>query len=313
MASIPNKKSKKWTSEGIRAYVFLMFEYLRISPSYALATKFSKERTPSAIQAKEIAELYGKSLNEKLTKKESQQLLKDFQEVQTTYSEIGDVVETDFANWWLLKGQDLYGYDTAKPRIHCLLNLEKGERFSNKHEGTISKHFSTTYLQEGSPATLVLTVPLGITRTKQLSLIAAMLKSIPNPMPIKSAKTKKPLTAQRLRSAPLMKGLGLLWGKAVNPKFQLWRLGASCKVSKKYQAFLDPVNSKRTESNVDARSTLAILTHRMLEKAQLTAEHAARGRFPCDEKCCLPIFDPEYVYKRLIKYKPSLKRNRSKK
>jgi hypothetical protein len=94
----------------------------------------------------------------------------------------------------------------------------------------------------------------------------------------------------------------------MNPKMPLWQIGVICKVSEKYSNQIAKVGAKLTDGNFDVRNSLTILTHRMLTRAQLIAENAAHGVFPSHDKRPLPVFDLDSAYKRMIVYKPKLKR-----
>ena len=61
----------------------------------------------------------------------------------------------------------------------------------------------------------------------------------------------------------------------------------------------NPLDVKRTQDNLEVRNRLAVLTHRMLKKAQTISEHAAHGDFPCNVKCRLPNFDEKSVRARI--------------
>jgi hypothetical protein len=307
MPTIPNRKSKKWASEGIKAYVMLMFEYLRLSPSFALAHRMHLERTPKLKQQKLVVELYGLAEG---TAEEKKTALENFQNVMATYAEFGNVYVGDFNSWWLQRGIDLYAYETAPPKVHPLAQIKKGQTISQAALVSINDYLKVTREAEDRPDSLLLSVPLGLTKKQQLALISKCLDNYKMEMPIKSAKTKRPLQAIRLRSEPLKSGLGLLWSRAIYPKEPLWKLGSLSRVSKTYSRLLDPVKTKPLDSNWDARNNLTSMTHRMLTRAQLVAENAAHGLFPSHEKRLLPVFDLEEIYQRVILYRPKLARKK---
>jgi len=302
------KSSKKWTPGAIRAYVMLMVEYLRLSPSYALAGEIRIGKLTATKQQQLIADLYQGGTRKQLSKQAQVQLALDFQSVLKTFDEFGDLINVSFDRWWDTRGIELFGLDQSAPAVHAVAKLAKGAGLDESVIKDIRRYFSRTRTAESNPSALVVSIPLGITKRMQMRLVSKLLEKYPEEMPIKSAKTSRPLAVQRLRRDPLEKGLQLLWLHTRHPDLKLWRLGVAAKVSKTYSSRLDAIDSRALDMNADDRNSLTILTHRMITRAQLIAENAAHGIFPSHTKRPLPGFETESVYKRLIKYKPNLKR-----
>ena len=300
--------SKKWTPGDIRAYVMLMVEYLRISPSYALAADIRQAQVSRAKQQQLIADLYQSGSRKLLSKQAQVQLAQNFQSVLKTFDEFGDLINVSFDLWWNTRGIELFGLDQATPAVHAVAKLANGTGLDDSVVKDIRKHFSQTRQAESNPSALLVSIPLGITKRMQMRLVSKLLEKYPEEMPIKSAKTSRPLAVQRLRRDPLEKGIQLLWLHARHPDLKLWRLGVAAKVSKTYSSRLDAIDSRALDMNADDRNSLTILTHRMITRAQLIAENAAHGIFPSHTKRPLPDFETESVCQRLIKYKPNLKR-----
>ena len=78
-----HRNMKEWSSIGIKSYLMLMLEFLRISPSYELARK---------------------DRNEGLSAEDRLSLPSDYQEVLKTYDEFGDVRKIPFETWWTTTG-----------------------------------------------------------------------------------------------------------------------------------------------------------------------------------------------------------------
>jgi len=308
MNSSRSKLSKKWAPGEIRAYVMLMVEYLRISPSYALASEIKNGKFSLKKQQQLITELYEKGSRKPLSSDVKEQLVRDFYIVIRTYDEFGDLINIGFDNWWKAKGIELFGLDQAIPRAHPIAKINKGVGLEDSIIKDIRKHFATTRQAESNPSELLMSIPLGVPKKLQLRLVSKLLDNFNEAIPIKSARTSRPLAVQRLRTDPLMKGIHLLWLHAKVPSLSLWRLGVAAKVSKKYSNRLEVINSRALEKNADDRNSLTILTHRMLTRSQLIAESAAHGIFPSHIKRPLPFFDPQVVNERVLKYKANLKR-----
>ncbi len=306
MSELPNLQ-KKWAPGAIRAYVMLMVEFLRLSPSYALATEIANANISPEKQRQLIIDLYERGSRKPLTEQAKTQALRDFEKISQTQLEFGDLVSTPFEAWWNTTGIELFGLDQAPPRVQAVSKLSKGTELDEPVVKQIRKYFAARKDHYNPPALLV-SIPLGIPKRMQMRLISKLLEKYTEELPIKSANTSRPLAVQRLRRDPLEKGIHLLWLHARHPDLKLWQLGAAAKVSKTYSGRLDAIDSRPLSTNEDDRNSLTVLTHRMLTRAQLIAENAAHGVFPSYEKRPLPAFDTDSVYKRMIKYKPNLKR-----
>ena len=284
---LPNKSMKDWATKGIQGYVMLMFEYLRLSPSYELARK---ARTG------------------KLTATQKRMLPDDFNLVLKTYDEYGDVSKISFANWWASTGINLYGSEYIKPQVRQIANIEKNEEYEPGFAKSLEQYFKTFRKQEGSGRALILAIPLGMPKRAILKEVARMINKTGVTAPPKAQKAKRSLTAKRLRSAPLFIGLNLLWAKAQNPDWVNWRLGVAAKVSPTNAVGLDINAKKASAKTVDQRNNMTVLTSRALKKAQYIAENAARGRFPDPKPIALPDFDYEDIYRRMQISNPKLKK-----
>lgn len=275
---LPNKSMKDWATKGIQGYVMLMFEYLRLSPSYELARK---ARTG------------------KLTAAQKRMLPGDFDLVLKTYDEYGDVSKISFANWWATTGINLYGSEYIKPQVRQIANIEKNEEYELGFAKALEQYFKGYRKHEGSGRALVLAIPLGMPKRAIQKEVTRMINKTGVTAPPKAQKAKRSLTAKRLRSAPLFIGLHLLWAKAQNPEWVNWRLGLVANVSPKNAVGLDISAKKASAKTVDQRNNMTVLTSRALKKAQYIAENAARGRFPDPKPIAFTEFDYADIYRRM--------------
>ncbi len=300
MASIKNRPERKWAPGEIRAYAMLMVEFLRLSPSYTLAGQLLASDLSEAQQIQRVTDLYRMDAADPMP---SDALWEGFQAVLKTYQEFGDVTSRDFETWWREIGLDLFGADEPRPQVSVLARIGG----DNTSPVEITKRISGFAQQPAAGSHLVVAIPLGLPKSRQLAMLSKVLDQYPsNPKP-PAARSPRPFAAQRLRDAPLRKSLAVLWARAMNPKMPLWQIGVICKVSEKYSSQIAKVGAKLTDSNYDVRNSLTILTHRTLTRAQLIAENAAHGIFPSHAKKSLPVFDYAVAYKQLIRYKPKLK------
>lgn len=300
---LDGRKSKEWATKSIKAYVMLMMLHLRASPSYALAHAFATKKMSLAAQQEAIAQLYQQEREPELSGAELEVVLADFAKVMKTYEEFGDVYTVNFEEWWEARALKIYGFEGVRPKVRKIAFFPEGGQITEDDKLALRRYLRVIRPAEASPPTLLLSVPLGVSKEEVLKQVEKLIDNEKVPVKVKAHMAKRPFTAQRLRSEPLFLGLKLLLARTKFPTMSLWRLGALFNVSPRNSLEADPLDVKRTSGNHDVRNVLAILTHRMLKKAQLISEHAARGDFPRSDKCRLPKFDPKVVRDRIEKAK----------
>lgn len=303
--SIPNRASKEWSTRGIKQYVLLMVEFLRLSPSYAVAREADVNRLSKGEIEQKLFALY-ETDERPLSSDEKSALVKDFDRVTKTYAEFGDVLTIDFDVWWLERGADLFGFDYERPRITKIAQLDKDEKHTNTPASLFNEYLQSDRVKQGMPPSLILALPLGVPKRTLMMELSKLIDRANVAVPPKAQKAKRTLTKQRLRSKPLFMFIKLLMYKAGSPSSALWKLGLRANVSPKYSADI-ALDSKVTSKNIDQRLNLTILTSRALRKAKLIAENAARGEFPSTEARELADFDWDAVYERLRIANPRLR------
>lgn len=285
-ARLPSRKMKEWSTQGVKGYVRLMIEFLRLSPTYELARRFR---------------------NGELKKTEQKSLPADFDQVLKTYDEYGNVNSVDFEDWWQKTGIYLYGTEFDKPQVRQIAEIVKGEQFEPGFSRALEHYFKALRTKEGNGPGLILAVPLSMNKRYLMRQISMLIDRTGVTAPVKAKKAGRPLAAQRLRSAPLFRAIHLLWGKAQKPDQENWRLGLRCNVSPKNAEGLDINAKKNTTLTADQRIKMAILTSRALKNARYICENAARGKFPSSDPIELPDFDYEDIYRRMQISRPKLK------
>ena len=238
---------KDWSTKGIKGYVMLMLEFMKLSPTYELARKAN---------------------NEGLSKSEKKSLPKDFDQVLATYKEFGDISTISFNDWWESKGIYIFGSEFQKPQVRLIANVEKDEKIEPQFHYALDRYFKVMRVAEGEVPSLILAVPLGMNKRYVMRQITLLINKAGVEVPVRAKKAKKELTAQRLRSAPLFTMLHLLRNKAANPNLELWRLGVIAKVSPANMNGLDAMAAKVTSKTTDQRINMQILTSRYLLKAK---------------------------------------------
>lgn len=259
----------------------LMFEFLRLSPSYELARK---QRTRG------------------LSQREISSLPRDFDQVLKTYDLIGDVSTDFFRSWWLKRGLQVFGNPYKKPRVHSIGLLNAGKSVGlSEIASPITDFLNNERNEEGLTASILLSVPLTLKRSelvKQISMLITENSSIATDT---DKKPQLKLVSKRLRANVLFKGLRLLWLKAAKPDWELWRLGAKAELSDSYSTVLDPNAPKKSKTFIekDDRIIMSKITSRYLSKYEAIAENAARGLFPTDRPVQSSGYDYRLIAKRL--------------
>ena len=236
------------------------FEYLKLSPSYALA---KKHRLGT------------------LTAKEKKQLPKDFADVLKTYDDFGDVHQQLFKLWWIERGLNLMGTPTKQPSPQIIKTLSANSKKNDMDE--LNQYIHNEWKEIGQPNTLVLAIPLHIKRSRLMKEITQILSDSISNKPTQT-KAKYQLLQKKTHLNSLKVGIKVLWLRALRPEADLWRIGTEADVSKTYSREVDPTSTKKTTLTSQARQTLTIVTSRALLNATMVAENAARGIFPSNSK-----------------------------
>ena len=294
------RSNKAWATIGIKAYVMLMLQFLRFSPSYDLANTIHKEQLSDDEWQKRLIDLYEREkVNGKLavlSEEQKREVIEDFQQVLKTYEEYGDINAVNFKEWWLEKGLPIYGVDYNKPVVKEIAYVEKEVKFDESVTEAINQ-YSKVRNSQGLPPVVLVSIPLGMNKKQTMAQISKLIDEKKVPVVPKTKKPKKELAAQRLRSKALFKAIQILMFKARLPKLVLWRLGVYAEISPINAVGLDP-KKELTTKRVDQANRMTILTSRALRRARLITENAAHGQFPSSQVRLLPYFDYEGVNKR---------------
>lgn len=287
---IMNKKNNPWTLRGgdfsksgwhTRPTIGyeLMFEYLRLSPSYALA---NKQATIG------------------LTKQEEACLPADFNEVIRTYELLGDVQKILFRQWWIRRGIKVFGNPYTHPKVHELAELHSDKDVEIRElADNLTHYLNETRRDEGLVNALLLSVPLGRRKAEVIKQVSEILDRYSKRTGDTKQKPQLKLIGKRLRAKVLFNGLRLLWFKAARPSWVHWRLGAKAEISETYSKELDAATERKdyTEDSKVDRILLGKITYRALRKFNRIAENASRGRFPCED----PTEDMPMDYRQLAR------------
>jgi len=271
------------------AYYRIWFDFLAMSPSYELARKFNSGEWSDEDEAKRPA---------------------DFERVLKVYADLGDVQRLLFRDWWLNQAFDAFGYQGKKPLVQKVAYVAPWKD-RDPHFGAAADQFiDGPWNETGRQRTLIVAIPIGLTRNLISRHINNMLDQIPaKQRTLWKVPAKYRLQATNLHHQSYMRYLSVLWHRCQFPDDQLWKIGARAKVSRTYSHRLHPKvdnDSHRLDPKVDNgqhdemddKVRLKILTHRAIERGKMMAENAARGVFPSYKKCPHAIsFDLEELKK----------------
>ena len=172
----------------------------------------------------------------------------------------GNVFETNFDDWSIANHRKFM--NDAKPAIQLL---------DGTHAGVIQSDDQFIHLPKGAN-----------TKIRDLKLL---IDSVPVKQILSTA-----LKAVKVRVASLWKIINLVYTRALNPDIEQWRVGALVKLVKAFEYVLDPWAARSVRGHEDMRRHMNLMVKRLLDRAALIAENAARDLFPNDQGELHPQF-----------------------
>ena len=295
--TIPRRNNAK-----ILGIAKMQFEFLRISPSYELANQIFNNHEDIDLDKLDqlITDLYKPKNGSELSESESTEVVIDFFKVIKLQTILGDLSKITFDDWWQQIGGWYYGYEHDEANVELISTLEKDQTNFDKEEllQKLKHYVDEKRKSQGNQKTLLVSIPMGISKTKILEQISKLVEEHKSPIIPKVGDENK-FVLQRFRIDALANAVFLLkaWAEMEEP-IQLWRFAVITNISPTIAEGLK-FDSKPTKSNLDQRNTLAVLMHRSLTQAQYIAENAAHGIFPSRNKCRLPRFDQASINARI--------------
>jgi len=256
----------------------MLFEYLRISPSYALAHTLKNEVA--------LAEALGDAARAA--------------RVWKTYTDIGNVHEVLYRDWWLRNGLKLFGVHTAKPKSEKITRLSHGvsdEVLSEQSVQSITAYLNGNFKQQGAPDSVLVSIPLGQKRMTIMRQLRKLLDDA-NLEPIYQPQATYMLENNKMRYRRLLAGLRLVYMRSARPNDALWRIATRAKISTTHNT-LDPLAQRKEAKTADARRMLTIMASRLLHDVLLMSENAAQGIFPSLQATSVISFDYEVLANRI--------------
>jgi hypothetical protein len=257
-------QESRWEETGIFAasdwrYDALV-DYLKLSPSYKLVCEWAKK---------------GSKAIPKNAPKDWNQLVK-------TYGDFGDVWRIPESRWWDSRGKALFGIKAAMAQTFVIGHSDDAALVNSK----LATESQRTWQDMAKPECLVIAIPTNQTKQMALKQISAIIRSNTfvsyKPKPIKP---KYELIRSKLRE-PTIK-LGTMALKMYQSGYHLWMIGNQLDLSPAHHIELDEDGHPSTnELNLSEKKVrLQILASKLVAKAELITENAARGFYPTDTPC----------------------------
>lgn len=241
----------------------LFFNFLRISPSYLLALESASEA----------------ELTIKLGDQERAA------QVWKTREDVGDVYRVMFKEWWLTRGINLFGIHTRRPKVEGISYLQGGRSNDSliaSAQRRAADFITTRFDEQGRPDSILVSIPLGQTRIKTSRELYELMNKVEESYPVTHPVPMYQLEKNRIQDRRLRLGIDLVFFRSAFPNWELWRVGARARISKKHKD-LDPLTQKKGVHNEEARRGLTLIASRMYKESITIAENAAIGKFPCLE------------------------------
>ena len=221
----------------------LVVDYLKLSPSYQAVRNHQMGQAQQPLPA-DMALV--------------EQVLKDF----------GDLYKIRERDWWWHYGMQLYGIAAPLPEVHEV--------------GQLDKHSKSLQLHWNKVDSVVLEVPLALTRAQAIKQLRKQLdkKQFAAELP-KAVKPKYQLMPSKLRKETLLAGVQAL--KMYERGIALWQIGNQLRLIPAQSFDERKVNEQNAYAYSYQKEVLSIAARRLIRTAALVAENAARGRFPCDQ------------------------------
>lgn len=251
-----SRLGRQQTDERLKLWV----EFLRISPSYAIAHQEAQGN---------------------LTLKEARLRVEDFDTARRVFEDFGNVWETTPEVIWETQAFDLFGVMLAEPDLKVVHTMQAGVP-TNEFElqQVVRDYANITRKQMGDPLTVLVSVPIDMERAKLLSLFRGMLNyfkenrqdfdnpEIPAPR-YQFSPSRKPIRTLRQL-------LSLIHYISKDPNKPQWQIGTELNVNRDKA---DVLRKRRLVAldRVNARNVMNATVSRLIKQALSISENAARG------------------------------------
>lgn len=257
-------QGSSWEDSGLFAANDWRYEalvdYLKLSPSYKLVCEWARNGSKTV----------------------PSNAPKDWDQLVKTYKDFGDVWRIQERLWWRSRGTYLFGIKAAQSKTFAIGLTDSSTLINNK---TLI-NAQLIWEDMAKPECLVIAIPTDQTKQMALKQINAIVKN--NSFAASKAKLVQPryeLIRSKLRE-PTIK-LGIFALQMYQRGIPLWMIGNKLKLSAAHTMTLDSGgNPRSTELNTaEKKIRLQVLASKLITKAELIAENAARGLYPTDAPC----------------------------
>ncbi len=266
-------------------------EYLKLSPTFALAIEENKYRTKKDYKAFNLHHALN-SLNErndsfldhsKLTIDQQKIIPTDFDVIVKTFWNItkGDrkFLNTPFYDWFTSYGRD--AFESRPPSAVSIINYG-GRSNADEIMERLHNYSRIRSVYNGIDIKLI-AVPLIGKKSDLLTSINKLIKY----KELKQLKRKENVLLKIQKGKQIAKlhiGLRVLITAALNPNLELWRISYLAGITKNKQyKRLNIYKSQQSKDLIELPEKLATMTSKRLKEAMIIMENAARGRFPCNK------------------------------
>lgn len=270
-------KKRVYAKQDWRFQMF--FEYLRLSPSYLLAIESDEQTLIGSLTDTDRATAIWK-----------------------TRSDMGNVFEAIYKEWWLENGLSLFGIHTRKPKVEMINRLSPlldDDNLLKQSNTQMTSYISGNYSMQGRPDSLLLSVPLGQSRTATIRQLKKLLTEIEKEIQPKLPVATYQVLNNKMQYRRLLSGLRLMYMRGRYPEEELWRIATRAKISHSHGR-IDPMAPKKDTSNPQGRRMLTIMASRLLHDTLIIAENAATGIFPSIKPIDTSLFDAKKLGTRLV-------------
>ena len=265
--------------------LILLYEYLKISPSYQWVHEKKIESLTASENEFASDETYGLSADRSTYTYNGmwdvRQAPDRFEALIKKYHRLKNAHKLDFIRW---RNEVLIMPLRNKPYRsveYVWVHLANDHQYSDEEAIEIAcKNLRDIFYESIKADTAFIKIPLNDNKRNVMKSIETSLDFYK----LLERKNSIRKDNKRINLNALKKGLTLLKNKAKHPELEQWRIGLMSDVSPTHSKLLSS-NAKRKVSNIDekeSRDTLGKLTSRALRKYESIAENAARGRFPSE-------------------------------
>jgi hypothetical protein len=256
----------------------MFFEYLRLSPSFLLAVESNEQDLVERLKDNNRATAVWK-----------------------TWTDMGNIFEVVYKDWWLENGLRLFGVHTSKPRVQLITRLSplsEDDFLIEQSTTRLTDHMNGHFAQQGRPDSVLISIPLGQKRTTTIRELKKLLSEVENKATPYIPSSLYQVQNNKMQYRRLLAGVRLMYMRARHPNEDLWRIAARAKISHSHGR-IDPNAPKKDLQNAQGRRMLTIMASRLIRDTLIIAENAATGIFPSLNPIDTTLFDAEKLGWRL--------------